>query len=242
MENPSVFKPETKYNSSISTLYSLGIVQGCDAQGNYHADWNITRAEAAAVVVRLALPDRRLPAPVSQDEANPSADREVKWAETDVSMCIPGNSYYRADQPADLLQEEEAHDKLTVSWTNGVPRHEPPMTQARCAVPELRFGYDSCGLVDVILLDAQELPEGSANLIVYDWDTRQIAAFLPLETLSPPAVLCGPRPHLRPVPHSQRRGGFGRGQAGSEPRLKQQTGWIPEYPESSPFFCYLGGL
>lgn len=58
------------------------------------------------------------------------------------------------------------------------------MTQARCAVPEMRFGYDSCGLVDVILLDAQELPEGSANLIVYDWDTRQIAAFLPLETLS----------------------------------------------------------
>ena len=125
VENPSVFKPETKYNSSISTLYSLGIVQGCDAQGNYHADWNITRAEAAAVVVRLALPDRRLPAPVSQDEANPSADREVKWAETDVSMCIPGNSYYRADQPADLLQEEEAHDKLTVSWTNGVPRSCP---------------------------------------------------------------------------------------------------------------------
>lgn len=55
------------------------------------------------------------------------------------------------------------------------------MTQARCAVPEMRFGYDSCGLVDVILLDTQELPEGSANLIVYDWDTRQIAACLPLE-------------------------------------------------------------
>ena len=67
VENPSVFKPETKYNSSISTLYSLGIVQGCDAQGNYHPDWNITRAEAAAVVVRLTLPDRRLPPPVTQN-------------------------------------------------------------------------------------------------------------------------------------------------------------------------------
>lgn len=73
----SAFARATPHAYEIIKLYSLGIVQGCDAQGNYHPDWNITRAEAAAVVVRLTLPDRRLPAPVSQDEANTSADREV---------------------------------------------------------------------------------------------------------------------------------------------------------------------
>lgn len=31
-------------------------------------------------------------------------------------MCIPGSPYYGADQPADLLRDEEAHDKLTVSY------------------------------------------------------------------------------------------------------------------------------
>ena len=73
----SAFARATPHAYEIIKLYSLGIVQGCDAQGNYHPDWNITRAEAAAVVVRLTLPDRRLPAPVSQDEADTSADRGV---------------------------------------------------------------------------------------------------------------------------------------------------------------------
>ncbi len=53
--------PETNfYHDTLLTFYRAGIMQGSDKYGTAHAYDNITRAELAALLTRLVLPDARL--------------------------------------------------------------------------------------------------------------------------------------------------------------------------------------
>lgn len=44
---------ETKYSNSIHKLYSLGILKGDDQKGTFYPERNLTRAEAAAILLRV---------------------------------------------------------------------------------------------------------------------------------------------------------------------------------------------
>ena len=48
------------YRGKLLTLYNAGVVMGSDAYGNFHPLDAITRAEAAAIIGRVALPESRL--------------------------------------------------------------------------------------------------------------------------------------------------------------------------------------
>ncbi len=48
------------YQAQLMTLYKAGVVMGSDSYGNFRPEDNITRAEAAAIINRVALPENRL--------------------------------------------------------------------------------------------------------------------------------------------------------------------------------------
>lgn len=48
------------YHDDLITLYRAGVVMGSDSYGNFKPEDNITRAEAAAIINRVALPENRL--------------------------------------------------------------------------------------------------------------------------------------------------------------------------------------
>ncbi len=48
------------YKNKLLTLYNAGIVMGSDAYGSFNPESNITRAECAAIINRVALPENRL--------------------------------------------------------------------------------------------------------------------------------------------------------------------------------------
>jgi hypothetical protein len=49
----------TKYHDSIFLLYRAGVITGNDAIGTFEPETNITRAQAAAIITRIALPIER---------------------------------------------------------------------------------------------------------------------------------------------------------------------------------------
>ena len=49
-----------RYQGSVRDLYWHGVLRGADGEGNFYPNRAVTRAEAAAILVRLALPERRL--------------------------------------------------------------------------------------------------------------------------------------------------------------------------------------
>ncbi len=51
---------KSAYAADLLTLYKAGVVMGSDSYGNFFPENNITRAEAAAIVNRVALPESRL--------------------------------------------------------------------------------------------------------------------------------------------------------------------------------------
>ena len=63
---------KSAYAADLLTLYKAGVVMGSDSYGNFFPENNITRAEAAAIVNRVALPENRLAKSldkISEDDA-----------------------------------------------------------------------------------------------------------------------------------------------------------------------------
>lgn len=58
IEIPDVPKTDSDFEV-IRKLYNIGIVQGSDSNYNFYPDTNITRAEMAAIINRIALPENR---------------------------------------------------------------------------------------------------------------------------------------------------------------------------------------
>ena len=56
---PDVSEKQT-YEKELLTLYKAGVVMGSDSYGNFRPEDNITRAESAAIINRVALPENRL--------------------------------------------------------------------------------------------------------------------------------------------------------------------------------------
>lgn len=50
---------DTKYSDSIFLLYQAGVLTGNDARGTFEPETNINRAQAAAIITRIALPSER---------------------------------------------------------------------------------------------------------------------------------------------------------------------------------------
>jgi len=64
--------PNAEYYSDVLALYKAGVVMGSDIYGNFRPYDDITRAEAAAILNRVAIPEKRLKkelVPISFDEA-----------------------------------------------------------------------------------------------------------------------------------------------------------------------------
>lgn len=57
---PADYTDENAYGPEVFLLYRAGVLKGSDAEGTFHGDTGISRAEAAAIVVRLAQPLKRL--------------------------------------------------------------------------------------------------------------------------------------------------------------------------------------
>ena len=55
---------DTDYCDAVYALYRAGVLTGSDRYGTFYPDSNITRAEACAVMVRLAVPTSRTDAPL----------------------------------------------------------------------------------------------------------------------------------------------------------------------------------
>jgi len=51
---------DTRYYSYIVDLYKAGILAGSDAKGTFHPNSSVTRAEAAAIIIRLIVLDERI--------------------------------------------------------------------------------------------------------------------------------------------------------------------------------------
>ena len=57
--SPATGQPLTPHYNAIITLYEAGVLTGSDAAGTFYPNNNITRAEAAAIISRVILPDTR---------------------------------------------------------------------------------------------------------------------------------------------------------------------------------------
>ena len=77
-----------EYKDALLTLYKAGVVMGSDVYGTFNPESNITRAEAAAIINRVALPENRLEKAlrkISNDDAytlcsNSSMNSEISGA------------------------------------------------------------------------------------------------------------------------------------------------------------------
>ena len=51
---------DTLYSEAVFLLYRAGVINGYDTQGTFNSERNITRAEAAAIISRVILPNTRI--------------------------------------------------------------------------------------------------------------------------------------------------------------------------------------
>ena len=69
----------TPYHDEIFTLYRCGAMQGNDEYGTFTPDADITRAAAAAIIARIALPSQRLTFTLKTDEPYSGAYVDGMW-------------------------------------------------------------------------------------------------------------------------------------------------------------------
>lgn len=67
-------KPSDKYASDIYELYEAGILSGSDSKGTFNPKSNITRAEIASIVMRMALPTQRVSLDIFNGVGAPKSD------------------------------------------------------------------------------------------------------------------------------------------------------------------------
>lgn len=99
-----------KYYNDVIKLYNAGIVSGNDYRGTFTPKANITRAEAAAIASRLALPSTRIQLTFCKSIALPSEDNsfgELKKIGTQV-ISREERDRQRAEEQKQKEQEEQA--------------------------------------------------------------------------------------------------------------------------------------
>lgn len=99
-----------KYYNDVIKLYNAGIISGNDYRGTFTPKANITRAEAAAIASRLALPSTRIQLTFCKSIALPSEDNsfgELKKIGTQV-ISREERDRQRAEEQKQKEQQEQA--------------------------------------------------------------------------------------------------------------------------------------
>ena len=99
------------YEEDLLTLYRAGVVMGSDSYGSFKPESNITRAEAAAVIGRMALPETRI------------SKELLKYSHYDAYLLdrtTSYNGYNSSMKSAWLLDGRGSAPKTSVSDTNSV--------------------------------------------------------------------------------------------------------------------------
>ena len=103
-----------KYYNDVIKLYNAGIISGNDYRGTFTPKANITRAEAAAIASRLALPSTRIQLTFCKSIALPSEDNsfgELKKIGTQVISREERDRQRAEEQKQKEQQEKEQQEK-----------------------------------------------------------------------------------------------------------------------------------
>ncbi|MBR5114044.1 MAG: S-layer homology domain-containing protein [Oscillospiraceae bacterium] len=65
-----------EYVAAVKTVYSAGVIGGCDEKGSYKGDLELTRAQAATIVMRMLLTEERLIDGKSPHQPEPEPEPE----------------------------------------------------------------------------------------------------------------------------------------------------------------------
>lgn len=111
---------DTPYQSYIFMLYRAGILTGNDAYGTFSPSDTITRAQAAAIITRIALPSERVSFAPEKKEEPKGKDEPV--SEEAVSVIPVWSEVY--SQGMSVKTKDELADLVDAAFYNLVPRFE----------------------------------------------------------------------------------------------------------------------
>ena len=110
----------TPYQSEIFRLYKSGILTGNDEYGTFGPNETITRAQAAAIITRIALPSERVSfTPAKKDEA---ADNKETVSEEPASVIPVWSEVYTEGMT--VKTKDELADLVDAAFYNLVPEFE----------------------------------------------------------------------------------------------------------------------
>ncbi len=110
----------TPYQSEIFRLYKSGILTGNDAYGTFGPNETITRAQAAAIITRIALPSERVSfTPAKKDEP---ADKKETVSEEPASVIPVWSEVYTEGMT--VKTKDELADLVDAAFYNLVPKFE----------------------------------------------------------------------------------------------------------------------
>ena len=110
----------TPYRSEIFRLYKSGILTGNDAYGTFGPNETITRAQAAAIITRIAIPSERVSfTPAKKDEAK---DKEDPVNEEPSSVIPIWSEVY--SEGMTVKTKDELADLVDAAFYNLVPKFE----------------------------------------------------------------------------------------------------------------------
>ena len=129
---------QTPYAQEIFALYAAGILTGSDVYGTYHPEANITRAEAAAILTRIALPQMR---------ETITLMKQVVWDE-DVVFAVPQGAEEQGLEGDRMLLSEKDRTNTACIKNQNSDYSSLDIT----VLPKEEVGQiiaDSCGLTNV---------------------------------------------------------------------------------------------
>lgn len=97
---PDVPVSNTRYHEILG-LYKAGVLTGSDSKGSYYPSDNITRAEAAAIISRVAKPDLRKTFTLENASENTSSD--VLTAQQISQNCSPAVAFVKVYDSSNTL-------------------------------------------------------------------------------------------------------------------------------------------
>ena len=112
----------TPYYSEILMLYRSGILTGNDAYGTFGPEDSITRAQAAAIITRIALPSERIEFTVIPEKKEEPSKTEDPASEEPVSSTPVWSKVYT--QWMKVETRDELYKLIDAAYMNLVPQFE----------------------------------------------------------------------------------------------------------------------
>lgn len=117
----------TQYRTEIFKLYNAGIVTGSDQYGTYNAGSSITRAEAAAIINRVAVKSERktfTPAPLPEYQTWNEGERHREPKVGDTVIKADGTKVVLKEGISGILGAGQGVDIYTGTVVNGITAKE----------------------------------------------------------------------------------------------------------------------